>query len=72
MTREELLKQFLSDPNFEELGYLKAGDIESIRWGDKKSEPIIEVLKSLISSQLYNENQSTAVRKANKTLEGEL
>ena len=72
MTREELLKLYLSDPLFKELGYLDDSQIEQLSWSDKENQPIIGVLKSLITSYLHRENQSTAVRKANKVLGGEL
>lgn len=72
MNREELLKLYLNDPLFKEMGYLREDEIESLSWSDKNSPPIIEVLKSLITSHLYHENQAVAVRKANKVFGGEL
>lgn len=72
MNREELLKLYLSDPLLKEMGYLQETEIKNISWSDENSQPIIEVLKSLITSQLYHENQGIAVRKANKVLGGEL
>jgi hypothetical protein len=72
MNREELLKLYLSDPLTKEMGYIKEEEIENISWSEKSSQPIIEVLKSLITSQIHHENQSIAVRKANKVIGGEL
>jgi len=68
MTREEILKSFLADNLFVEMGYLKEGEVDSVRWANLPSNKIFQVIEIAIDGVVKNESQNVTEKKINQLL----
>lgn len=68
MTREEILKAFLTDNLFIEKGYLKEEEVEEIKWIDKTNSKLIEVIKLAIDGEISTESPAITEKKINQLL----
>lgn len=68
MTKEELLKVYLSDNIVKEKNYLKNEDVNKIKWSDKDSSPLVTIIKLAIEGELSQESNGVTIRKINQLL----
>ena len=68
MTKEELLKVYLSDNIVKEKNYLKNIDVDKIKWSDKDSSPLVTVIKLAIEGEVSQESNGVTIRKINQLL----
>jgi len=68
MTKEELLKVYLSDNIVKEKNYLKNIDADKIKWSDKDSSPLVTVIKLAIEGEVSQESNGVTIRKINQLL----
>ncbi|HEY0669519.1 MAG TPA: hypothetical protein VGD22_15150 [Sphingobacteriaceae bacterium] len=68
MTKEEILRAFLSDDLFIEKGYLKPNEAATFKWSPGTNNNLIEVLKIAIDGEVANESANIVERKINSHL----
>lgn len=68
MTKEEILKSFLSDDLMVEKKHLKKGETENIKWSDKDKSKLVTVIKLVIEGVTSKESNSITIRKINQLL----
>lgn len=68
MTKEELLKSYLSDEIVKEKNYLKGNSFEKVKWSDPDTSDLVTVIKLAIDGNYINESDSITMRKINKHL----
>lgn len=71
MTKEEILKSFLSDNLFIDKGLLKPGESEKIKWSDRDASRLVTVIKLAIEGESSNEGNGITARKINQLLNSE-
>lgn len=71
MTKEEILKSFLSDDLIVEKKHLKKGDSDNVKWSDKDSSKLVTVIKLAIEGETSKEGNSVTIRKINQLLNSE-
>jgi len=65
MTKEEILRSYLSDDLFIREGYLKDGEAEKYRWVTPGTNNLIDVLKLAIEGEVANESENIIEKKIN-------
>lgn len=68
MTKEDILRSFLSDDLFIEKKYLKEGEAEKFKWTDKSNHKMIEVLRLAIEGEMSGESPNITEKKINQRL----
>lgn len=68
MTKEEILRSFLSDDLFIREGYLKVGEAEKYRWVTSSNNNLIDILKLTIEGEVANESENIIEKKINSLL----
>lgn len=68
MTKEDILKSFLSDDLFIREGYLNKGEADKFRWATSSNNNLIEVLKISIEGEVANESENIIEKKINSFL----
>jgi len=67
MTKEEILRAFLSDELFLEKGYLQKTEAEIFKWGGKPNK-LIKVIEIAIEGDVSNESSNITEKKINQLL----
>lgn len=68
MTKEDILRSFLSDDLFIEKKYLKEGEADTFKWTDKLNNKMIDILKLAIEGEMSTESQNITEKKINQLL----
>ena len=68
MTKEELLKEFLSDDLVEAKGYMTKTQVGQFKFSDHSESKLVAVLKTAIQGKANNETLDTVIRKLNQLL----
>lgn len=68
MTKEEILKSFLSDELFQEKGHLNESEVDKFKWGSKPNNKLIKVLEIAIDGDISNESSNITEKKINQLL----
>nr|WP_321221369.1 hypothetical protein [uncultured Psychroserpens sp.] len=71
MTKEELLKIYLSDDIVENKNYLINVPVEKIKWTDNDNSDLISVIKLAIEGDISRESTNVTARKINQLLNRE-
>lgn len=67
MTKEEILKEFLADPNFQKKG-LSIAKLAQMKFSEQSGDKLIEVIKLAIGSMKDGESEAITARKLNTFL----
>lgn len=68
MTKEDLLKIYMSDDLVKEKDYLKNIDIDKLKWNDGNNSKLISVIKLAIEGEVSRESSGVTIRKINQLL----
>jgi hypothetical protein len=68
MTKEEILKSFLSDDLLVEQKQLKPGESDNVKWSDKDASKLVTVIKLTIEGEASAEGNNVTIRKINQLL----
>lgn len=68
MSKEELLKEFLTDDLVEEKGYITKAEVANLKFIDHSNSKLINVLKTAILGKTDGDSVDVMVRKLNQTL----
>ena len=68
MTKEELLKIYLSDNIVKEKNYLKNVDVDKVKWSEKDQSKLVSVLKLVIDGEISRDSDGVVIRKINQLL----
>lgn len=68
MTKEELLREFLSDDIVEQKGYLKKNEVKKLKFIDHSDSKLVNTLKTVIIGRSNGDSVDTMVRKLNQLL----
>ena len=68
MTKEEILRSFSIDDSFATMTGLSPDQIETIKFSEKSSSKLVEVIKLAIDGVLNGESESLSSRKINTLL----
>lgn len=68
MTKEELLKVYLSDDIVKAKNYVNDVDIDNLKWFDKDTSSLVSVIKLVIEGEVSRESSGVTIRKINQLL----
>jgi hypothetical protein len=68
MTKEELLREFLSDDLVEAKGYMTKAQVEQLKFSDPSESKLINVFKTAIQGKASSESLDQVTRKLNQLL----
>lgn len=68
MTREEVLKSFLTDELILKKGYLKDGETDNVTWSNIPNNKLFQVLEIAIEGEASNESPNITEKKINQLL----
>ncbi len=51
MTAEEIFKEVLKSPEFQDIFGISKSDLEQVNYNTKSTDPVIEIVKAIISGQ---------------------
>lgn len=68
MTKEELLREFLSDDIVEQKGYMTKDEAEKLKFIDHSDSKLVNTLKTVIIGRSNGDSVDTMVRKLNQLL----
>jgi hypothetical protein len=68
MTKEEIYNSFLDDPLLIEKGYITPAKAKSLKFHERTTIKLLEVIKLSINGQVDNESQGVIVNKIGRFL----
>lgn len=68
MTKEELLKEFLSDDLVEAKGYMTKAQVDQLKFSDHSESKLVNVFKTAIQGKANYDTLDTVTRKLNQLL----
>lgn len=71
MTKEEILKAYLSDDLFVRKKYLKQKEVDLLKWSDRDPNKLVTVIKLAIEGENSGEGSGVTIRKINQLLNKE-
>lgn len=71
MTKEEILKAYLSDDLFVQKKYLKQKEVDLLKWSDRDPNKLVTVIKLAIEGENSGEGSGVTIRKINQLLNKE-
>ena len=71
MTKEDILKSFLSDNLLVEKNPLKKDESDKVKWSDRDASKLVSVIKLAIEGETSGEGSGITIRKINQLLNSE-
>ena len=68
MTKEELLKVYLSDDIVKEKNYLNNVPVDRTKWSDKDTSNLVTIIKLAIEGEVSRDSNGVTIRKINQLL----
>lgn len=68
MTAEEIFKEVLKSPEFQDIFGISEGDLEQETFNTKSNYPVIEIVKSIISGQENHRDKNAVFQNIQKQI----
>lgn len=68
ITKEQVIREFLSDPLMCEKGYITEGGIAKVNLSTKSASKMIELIKTVVTSKFNDDTDNATTRKINLLL----
>lgn len=68
MTAEEIFKEVLKSPEFQDIFGIPKSDLEQVNFNTKSTDPVIEIVKAIISGQENHRDKNAIFQNIQKQI----